>query len=105
MEENGAINAAIESTYDVDDAKYAGQQQLPPTPQNVAREDIREFFRMNPLEFFGGLDLIMLKQSSMSASEYVEKYEDMAANSRKMVYAPDERWEIDQFLFGLKADI
>lgn len=60
MEENGAINTAIESTYDVDDAKYAGQQELPPTPQNVAREDIREFFRMNPPESFGGLNLIMV---------------------------------------------
>lgn len=46
-----------------------------------------------------------LKQSSMSAPKYVEKSEDMASNSRKMVYAPDERWEIDQFLFGLRADI
>lgn len=36
-----------------------------------------------------------LRQSSMSASEYVEKSGDMAANSRNMVYAPDERWEID----------
>ncbi|XP_050890368.1 uncharacterized protein LOC127095768 [Lathyrus oleraceus] len=36
---------------------------------------------------------------------YAEKFEDMAAYSRQAAYAPNERWKIDQFLFGLRGEI
>ncbi|XP_050897475.1 uncharacterized protein LOC127104332 [Lathyrus oleraceus] len=36
---------------------------------------------------------------------YAEKFEDMAAYSKQAMYAPDERWKIDQFLFGLRGEI
>ncbi|XP_058783906.1 uncharacterized protein LOC131658653 [Vicia villosa] len=47
----------------------------------------------------------LFKQGNLTVSEYAEKFEDMAAYSRQAVYAPDELWKIDQFLFGLNADI
>ena len=46
-----------------------------------------------------------LRQGSMTVASYAEKFEDMAAYSRQATYAPDERWKIDQFLFGLRAEI
>ncbi|XP_058765537.1 uncharacterized protein LOC131639035 [Vicia villosa] len=47
----------------------------------------------------------LFKQGNLTVSEYAEKFEDMAAYSRLAIYAPDELWKIDQFLFGLNADI
>ncbi|XP_050898344.1 uncharacterized protein LOC127105218 [Lathyrus oleraceus] len=46
-----------------------------------------------------------LRQGTMSVAMYAEKFEDMAAYSRQVVYAPDEKWKIDQFLFGLRGEI
>lgn len=46
-----------------------------------------------------------LRQSNMSVAEYAEKFEDMAAYSRQAIYAPDEKWKVDQFLFGLRGEI
>ncbi|XP_050875590.1 uncharacterized protein LOC127079224 [Lathyrus oleraceus] len=46
-----------------------------------------------------------LRQGTMSVAAYAEKFEDMAAYSRQAAYAPDERWKIDQFLFGLRGEI
>jgi hypothetical protein len=46
-----------------------------------------------------------LRQGPMIVAAYAEKFEDMAAYSRQATYAPDERWKIDQFLFGLKSEI
>ena len=37
-------------------------------------------------------------------AEYADKFEDMVTYSRQVVYAPDEMWKIDKFLFGLNAD-
>ncbi|XP_058765786.1 uncharacterized protein LOC131639301 [Vicia villosa] len=45
------------------------------------------------------------KHGSMSVSEYVEKFEDLADYSRQAIYAPDELWKIDQFMMGLRAHI
>ncbi|XP_050888517.1 uncharacterized protein LOC127093617 [Lathyrus oleraceus] len=41
----------------------------------------------------------------MSVAMYAEKLEDMVAYSRQVVYAPEEKWKIDQFLFGLRGEI
>ncbi|CAI8587162.1 unnamed protein product [Vicia faba] len=41
----------------------------------------------------------------MSVSEYAEKFEDMDAYSRKVMYVPDEFWKIDQFMFWLNVDV
>lgn len=41
----------------------------------------------------------------MSISKYAEKFEDMATYSRQALYALDELWKIDQFLFGSRGDI
>ncbi|XP_050914925.1 uncharacterized protein LOC127129853 [Lathyrus oleraceus] len=41
----------------------------------------------------------------MSVAVYAEKFEDMAEYSRQDPYAPDRRWMIDQFLFGLRGEI
>ncbi|XP_050896742.1 uncharacterized protein LOC127103533 [Lathyrus oleraceus] len=41
----------------------------------------------------------------MTVVAYAEKFEDMTAYSRQAEYAPDEKWEIDQFLFGLRGEI
>ncbi|XP_050908554.1 uncharacterized protein LOC127122224 [Lathyrus oleraceus] len=46
-----------------------------------------------------------LRKGTMSVAAYAEKFEDMAAYSRQAAYAPDERWKIDQFLFGLRGEI
>ncbi|XP_050895664.1 uncharacterized protein LOC127102328 [Lathyrus oleraceus] len=40
----------------------------------------------------------------MSVVVYAEKFEDMADYSRKTVYAPNEKWKIDQFLFSLRGE-
>ncbi|XP_050902204.1 uncharacterized protein LOC127112054, partial [Lathyrus oleraceus] len=45
-----------------------------------------------------------LRQGTMSVVAYAEKFEDMAAYSRQAAYALDERWKIDQFLFGLRGE-
>lgn len=36
---------------------------------------------------------------------YAEKFKDMVAYSRQAAYASDERWKIDQFLFGPRGEI
>ncbi|XP_050920554.1 uncharacterized protein LOC127138206 [Lathyrus oleraceus] len=46
-----------------------------------------------------------LRQGTMTVTVYAKKFEDMASYSRKVAYAPDERWKIDQFLFGLRGEI
>ncbi|XP_050875592.1 uncharacterized protein LOC127079226 [Lathyrus oleraceus] len=46
-----------------------------------------------------------LRQGTMLVAMYAENFEDMAAYSRQAVYAPDEKWMIDQFLFGLRGEI
>lgn len=46
-----------------------------------------------------------LRKGTMSVAMYAEKFEDMATYSRQVAYAPDERWKIDQFLFGLRGEI
>lgn len=35
----------------------------------------------------------------------LEKFEDMAPYSRQDAYASDEKWKINQFLFGLRGEI
>ncbi|XP_050897996.1 uncharacterized protein LOC127104900 [Lathyrus oleraceus] len=123
-------------------------------PQGTAGGSFREFFRMNPPEFHGGLNPVkaqewitsmerifqivlrseenkvlfashmmkgpavrcslrtqkefefqQLRQGTMTVVAYAEKFEDMAAYSRQAMYAPDERWKIDQFLSGLRGEI
>ncbi|XP_050914828.1 uncharacterized protein LOC127129747 [Lathyrus oleraceus] len=46
-----------------------------------------------------------LRQGTMIVVAYAEKFEDMVAYSRQAAYAHDERWKIDQFLFGLRGEI
>ncbi|XP_050895726.1 uncharacterized protein LOC127102399 [Lathyrus oleraceus] len=46
-----------------------------------------------------------LRQGTMSMAMYAEKFEDMAAYFRQAMYTPDEKWKIDQFLFGLRGEI
>ncbi|XP_050902140.1 uncharacterized protein LOC127111333 [Lathyrus oleraceus] len=46
-----------------------------------------------------------LRQGTMKVAVYAEKFEDMTAYSRQAEYAPDEKWKIDQFLFGLRGEI
>ncbi|XP_050915453.1 uncharacterized protein LOC127130499 [Lathyrus oleraceus] len=46
-----------------------------------------------------------LRQGTMTVVVYAEKFEDMDAYSRQAAYAPDERWKIDEFLFGLRGEI
>lgn len=41
----------------------------------------------------------------MSVIVYAKKFEDMDAYSRQVASAPDEKWKIDQFLFGLRGEI
>ncbi|XP_050902090.1 uncharacterized protein LOC127110562 [Lathyrus oleraceus] len=45
-----------------------------------------------------------LRQGTMTVAAYAEKFEDMTAYSRQATYAPDEKWKIDQFLFGLRGE-
>ncbi|XP_050878800.1 uncharacterized protein LOC127082616 [Lathyrus oleraceus] len=52
-----------------------------------------------------GFEFQKLRQGNMTVAAYAEKFEDMASYSRQAVYAPDERWKIDQFLFGLRGEI
>lgn len=37
--------------------------------------------------------------------EFTEKFEDITAYSNQELYAPDERWKINQLTFRLKGDI
>lgn len=46
-----------------------------------------------------------LRQGNMSVAEYAENFENMVDYSRKVVYAPDEKWKMDQFMFGLRGEI
>ncbi|XP_050876633.1 uncharacterized protein LOC127080349 [Lathyrus oleraceus] len=46
-----------------------------------------------------------LRHGTMTVAAYSKKFEDMAAYSRQAAYAPDERWKIDQFIFGLRGEI
>ncbi|XP_050909073.1 uncharacterized protein LOC127122837 [Lathyrus oleraceus] len=46
-----------------------------------------------------------LRQGPMTVVAYAKKFEDVAAYSRQAMYAPDEKWKIDQFLFGLRGEI
>ncbi|XP_050915640.1 uncharacterized protein LOC127130715 [Lathyrus oleraceus] len=46
-----------------------------------------------------------LRQDTMSVAMYAEKFEDMATYFLQAVYAPDEKWKVDQFLFGLRGEI
>ncbi|XP_050915456.1 uncharacterized protein LOC127130502 [Lathyrus oleraceus] len=46
-----------------------------------------------------------LRQGTVTVAAYAEKFEDMAAYSRQTKYAPDKKWKIDQFLFGLRGEI
>ncbi|XP_050876973.1 uncharacterized protein LOC127080716 [Lathyrus oleraceus] len=46
-----------------------------------------------------------LRQGTITVAAYAEKFEDMVVYFRQAVYTPDEKWKIDQFLFGLKGEI
>ncbi|XP_050878698.1 uncharacterized protein LOC127082494 [Lathyrus oleraceus] len=46
-----------------------------------------------------------LRQGTMSVATYAKKFEDMATYSRQTEYAPNEKWKIDQSLFGLRGEI
>ena len=50
-------------------------------------------------------DFQQLRQGNMSVANYAEKFENMAAYSRQAMYAPDEKWKVNQFIFGLRAEI
>ncbi|XP_050876955.1 uncharacterized protein LOC127080689 [Lathyrus oleraceus] len=41
----------------------------------------------------------------MTVAAYAKKFEDMAAYVRQAAYAPNEKWKIDHFLFGLRGGI
>ncbi|XP_050902755.1 uncharacterized protein LOC127115201 [Lathyrus oleraceus] len=41
----------------------------------------------------------------MIVAAYANKFKDMTAYSRQAAYAPDERWKVDQFLFGMRGEI
>ncbi|XP_058766702.1 uncharacterized protein LOC131640305 [Vicia villosa] len=47
----------------------------------------------------------MLRQGSMTVAEFAAKFEDMATYSSQALYAPDERWKINQFKIGLRGEI
>ncbi|XP_058766954.1 uncharacterized protein LOC131640584 [Vicia villosa] len=51
------------------------------------------------------LEFQMLRQGSMTVAEFAAKFEDMEAYSNQALYAPDERWKINQFKIGLRGDI
>ncbi|XP_050876879.1 uncharacterized protein LOC127080606 [Lathyrus oleraceus] len=113
-------------------------------PQEAAGGSFRDFFRMNPPKFHGGLNPMkahqimhcseenkvvfachmmrgpavgcslrtqkefefqQLRQGTMSVAMYAEKFEDMDDYSTQAVYAPVEKWRIDNFLFGLRGEI
>ncbi|XP_050883789.1 uncharacterized protein LOC127086997 [Lathyrus oleraceus] len=46
-----------------------------------------------------------LRQGPLTVVAYAKKFEDMAAYSRQVACAPDEKWKVDQFLFGLRGEI
>ncbi|MCI03392.1 hypothetical protein A2U01_0024431 [Trifolium medium] len=50
-------------------------------------------------------EFLQFKQGTMSVSEFVAKFEEMARFSHHAEYAPDERWIINRFKFGLRDDI
>lgn len=41
----------------------------------------------------------------MSVANYGENFEDMTTYSRQVMHAPDEKWKINQFMFGLRGEI
>lgn len=41
----------------------------------------------------------------MLVTAYAEKFENVVVYSRKAVYAPDDKWKVDQFIFGLRVEI
>lgn len=46
-----------------------------------------------------------LRHDVMSVVVHVEKFKDMSAYSRQSMYALDEKWKIDPFIFGLRGEI
>ncbi|XP_050902222.1 uncharacterized protein LOC127112075 [Lathyrus oleraceus] len=119
-------------------------------PQGAAGGSFREFFRMNPPKFHGGLNPVKAqewitsmerifqgvprdlehfktifldmyfpsslrtqkefefqqhRQGTMIVVAYPEMFEDMASYSRQAAYTHDERWKINQFLFGVRGEI
>ena len=62
-------------------------------------------YYLNSLHAHKENEFHLFKQGNMSVSEYAEKFEDMDAYSRQVIYASYEMWKIDQFLFGLNVDV
>lgn len=46
-----------------------------------------------------------LRQGNISVTGYVEKFENMIVYSRKVMYASNEKWKMDKFMYGLRGDI
>ena len=81
------------------------------TMQNVPKEWIQfkstfmEKYFPSSLRTQKEFEFQQLRQGGMSVAAYAEKFEIMAAYARQAMYDPDEQWKVDQFLFGLRAEI
>ncbi|XP_058750817.1 uncharacterized protein LOC131623828 [Vicia villosa] len=51
------------------------------------------------------LEFQMLRQGSMTVAEFAARFEDMVTYSNQALYAPNERWKINQFKIGLRGEI
>ncbi|XP_058742440.1 uncharacterized protein LOC131614924 [Vicia villosa] len=86
------------------ESTYFTNQGIPKDWQHFKTAFLEKYYP-NSVHALKECEFQSFKQGNMSVSEYAEKFEDMAAYSRQVAYAPDELWKNDQFLMGLNADI
>ncbi|KAK2435665.1 hypothetical protein QL285_020708 [Trifolium repens] len=83
---------------------YMTAAHIPVDWEHFQEEFLKNYFPYS-FRFQKEQEFFQFKQGTMSVSEFVAKFEEMAQFSPHSEYAPYERWIINRFKFGLRSDI
>ncbi|XP_045825097.1 uncharacterized protein LOC123917438 isoform X1 [Trifolium pratense] len=86
---------------------YMTASHIPVDWEHFQAEFLKKY-SLDRFRFQKEQEFFQIKQGTMSVSEFIAKFEEMAQFSRHSVYSPDEGiegWMINRFMFGLKDDI
>lgn len=79
-------------------------QEIPIHSEHFKTTFLDKYFP-NSLRTQKEFEFQQLRQGIMSVTKFVEKFENMVVYFRKIVYALNEKWNVNQFMFGLRVEI
>lgn len=73
--------------------------------ENILRPLFLDKYFSSTLRTHKEFEFQQLRQGNMLAAGYAERFKDMVAYSKQAMYAPNEKWKVDQFMLGLTGKI